>query len=325
MFSVLVLAAIALGETHGYLSFHFAKGQEESGLSQGTFQSPLLGLFFSGDLTPRLAYISEIGFRDDSRLEIEQALLGIRLGESFTLNLGLYLVPFGKYNVSHRPHQTALIKTPLHVESLYPSRWRDVGVIVEGKTGGFFYSAYLGNGLTEAENLSRSQQFTDHNKDKGKGGRVGLFLGRGLEAAFSYYRGKYDEDNERALSLKGADLSLISGGIQILSEYAVADVENPAPYAKGKAEGYFVQVSIDIEAIRPVASYQRLKYRDPFHGTGLAEGIPEGIDEEKSRWTFGLVYFASSNVLFKAEYELNREREAKLRNDIFLIQMALHF
>ena len=322
---LVVFAALAQGETHGYLSFEYAQGQEQSEFPHGTFQNAFLGLLYSGDITPRLSFVSETRFRHESRLEIEQAYLNVKASESFAFKLGLFLVPFGQYNLSNRPHQTMLVKAPLHVESLFPSSWRDIGVLVEGRWGGIFYSTYLGNGLSEGNSLSDGQQFADNNKDKGKGARVGVLLGRGLEAAFSYYSGKYDQENERDLILKGVDLSWISEGFQILSEYSRADLENPSPFSKGKAEGYFIQFSFNINGIRPVGSYQKLIYRDPFHGKGFADTAELGIDEEKSRWTIGLVYFVSPNVLFKVEYELNREKEGEINNNVLFFQMALHF
>jgi hypothetical protein len=218
-----------------------------------------------------------------------------------------------------------LVKAPLHVDELYPSSWRDIGLLAEGKWGGIVYSAYLGNGLAEESRLSRSQQFSDNNKDKGKGARVGLSLGDGLEGAVSYYVSKYDQGSERNLVLKGVDLKWLMEGFQLISEYARADLENPSPFPKGKAEGYFVQISFNISGLRPVGSYQKLSYRDPFHGEGFAGSEGLGIDEEKIRWTIGLVYYASSNVVFKVEYDLNREREQEINNNILLVQMALNF
>lgn len=323
--SLAVFTAFAQGETHGYLSFEFTKGQKQSEFAEGTFQNTLLGFLYSGDITPRLSFVSETRFQQETRMEIEQAYLDVKASLSFSLKLGLYLVPFGRYNRNNRPHQTMLVKAPLHVDEFYPSSWRDIGLLAEGEWGGVVYSAYLGNGLAEENHLRRSQQFRDNNKDKGKGARVGLSLGEGLVGAFSYYVGKYDPENERNLVLKGVDLHWLIGGFQLLSEYARADLENPSPFSEGEAEGYFVQISFDISGLRPVGSYQKLTYRDPFHGEGFADNGGLGIDEEKIRWTIGLVYYASSNALFKVEYELNREREEEINNNQFFIQMALHF
>lgn len=324
---LLVSVAQAQNKTNGYLAFEYAKGQDESDIFRGSFQNPHLGLLFSGELAANLGYTSEIRFRNESKVEIEQAYLRLKPSDAFSLKLGLYLVPFGKYNSLNRPHQTMLVKAPLNIDNLFPSSWRDIGLVAEGKWRSFFYSAYIGNGLSESKNLRTAQQFRDNNKDKGKGTRIGLLLGRGLEAAFSYYRCKYDDANERNLVLKGIDLNWVSEGFQILSEYSKAELENPPDFGKGKAEGYFVQVSFDIESLRPVGSYQHIEYEDVFHGEDFSSSNfgGKGISDQRNRWSVGIVYFAFPNVFFKVEYEFNKEKEIELKNNLLLLQVALNF
>jgi hypothetical protein len=77
----------------------------------------------------------------------------------------------------------------------------------------------------------------------------------------------------------------------------------------------------------PWASYQTLDYTDPFHGSGWVEGVSpgSGISSHQSRWAIGLVYSASADVLIKFEYDFNREGEVELKNNVFYVQVALHF
>jgi len=318
--------SVALGKTTGYLSFEYIKGQKESEAYQGTFKNSRLGIIFSGEIAEGFDYVAEVRFQE-ARVEIEQTWVRFKPSESFSLSFGLYLVPFGRYNQFNRPHQTMLIKPPLNVKEMYPSSWRDLGVLTEGKWGSLFYAAYLGNGLAEREDLERGQQFEDNNKDKAKGLRIGLLLSQELMIAYSFYRGKYDENSSRNLTLQGADLAWESEGFQILSEYSKASLENPEPYASGKAEGYFIQISFEIDRLRPVVSYQYLKYKDPFHGQNFVEPLypGEGISEEKSRWSFGLVYFPSPAILIKLEYDYNREKIQEFKNNTVLAQVALSF
>lgn len=327
---ILVLLLVCVPHLHadlnGYLSFDFVKGQKESDAPDGTFQRALLGLFLTGDMTPNLDYLAEARFKDESRVEMEQAFLRIRPSQNFSVKLGLFLVPFGRYNTSNRPHQTVLVKAPLPVESLYPLSWRDIGLLVEGRWRGLFFSAYLGNGLGEGQSLRAGQQFTDNNKDKGKGIRGGLSLSQALDVGFSYYSGRYDEKNERTLTIEGVDLSWEAEGVYVLAEYIKADMDNPSDVEKGKAEGYFVQAAFDMGQLRPVGSYQKLTYRDAFHGEGFDPELGgNGIEEEQSRWTFGIVYFATANIFFKIEYEWNREKGAEVKNNLFLFQLALSY
>lgn len=305
------------GETNGYFSIGYTKGQKQAEVSMGSFLDPQLGLLFSGDVTERIDYVSEIRFKREDRIELEQALVRFKSSDAFNLSLGLFLVPFGRYNQSNRPHQTQLINFPLNVEKMFPSSWRDMGLLVEGQFSGFFYSAYLGNGLAEAENLSGAQQLRDNNIDKGKGGRVGITLSQGFDVAYSYYRGKYDEEDSRDLVLQGMDIILQNQDFQILSEYSKAHLENPDGFEPGKAEGYFIQLSLLGSRLQPVASYQRIKYQDPFHGVG--------ISEERSRWTVGLVLAAAQNLFLSFEYDFNSEKETKLKDNSFLAQVVLSF
>jgi hypothetical protein len=307
------------GETNGYFSIGYAKGQKQADVSMGSFLNPQLGLIFSGDVTAKIDYVSEIRFKREDSIELEQALVRFKSSDAFNLSLGLFLVPFGRYNQSNRPHQTQLINFPLNVEKMFPSSWRDMGLLVEGEFSGFFYSAYLGNGLGEAENLIGAQQFRDNNTDKGKGGRVGITLSRGFDVAYSYYRGKYDDDEEntRDLVLQGVDIIWQNQDFQILSEYSKAYLENPDGSDTGKTEGYFIQLSLKGSRLQPVASYQRIKYQDPFLG--------EGISEERSRWTVGLVLAASENLFLSFEYDFNSEKETKLKDNSFSAQVVLSF
>jgi hypothetical protein len=316
----------ALGKISGYLSFQYIKGQEQTDINDGSFGNSQLGLIFSDEIAPKIDYVAEIRFKEESRIEIEQAWVGFNLSDLLNLKLGMYVVPFGKYNQINRPHQTMLINAPLIIEKMFPSSWRDIGIQLEGRTGGIYYSAYMGNGLYESVNLERSQQFKDNNLNKAIGGRLGTALDQSLEVAVSYYRGKYDEANERDLTLQGVDLVWSSEGVQILAEYLKAILQNPESFAEGKVEGFYVQGSFESGNLRPVVSYQRLEYKDSFHGQGFISPNPgAGISEDKSRWALGLVYFASENVFISFEYDFNREKNLEIKDNSYSLQVALSF
>ena len=324
--SVFIAPVQVLGKISGYLSFEYIKGQDQSDQANGSFRNSQLGLIFSNELAPRIDYVAEIRFKEETRIELEQAWVGFNLSNLMNFKLGLYIVPFGKYNQANRPHQTMLINAPLIVEKMFPPSWRDVGVQLEGRTGNIYYSAFLGNGLFESENLGGGQQFRDNNLNKAKGARLGAQVSQSLEVAFSYYKGKYDDENERDLIFQGIDLIWSSEGLQIISEYLMGTVKNPSPFPEGKVEGYYVQASFESGKLRPVVSYQQLKYDDDFHGQGFSyPGPGDGISEEKNRWSLGLVYFASETVFLKFEYDLNREKDPKIKDNTYSFQVCLSF
>jgi hypothetical protein len=319
---VVFLPAAAQYNLGGYLAAVYENGQKWSESPEGTFGKVQAGLLFAGTASNVIVYDLEARFRSENVLEIEQAWVGFAPSASFALKLGLYLVPFGKYNTANRPDQNPFIQTPLPQANLYPQSWRDVGVLTEGKWGPIGYSLYLGNGLGEGQDLTDGQQFKDNNGDLAGGGRFALYLSRSLEVGFSYYQGRYDDEGQRELKLEGADVSWRSESILITYEYDRAHLDNPAGYDSGLADGHFVLVTVSMGKFSPLVSYQSLVYKDPYHGE---DPVLAGITRDVSRWAVGLTYSPVAHFMFKLEYDFNGEAGVKVDNDIFQAQVAFRF
>jgi hypothetical protein len=311
----------------GYLSAQYEKGGSESAFSGGTFGKARAGLLFAGTAENIFDYALELRFKTEDRLEIEEAWVGLSPSPAFHLKLGIYLVPFGKYNTFNRPHQTLFIQPPLTQAEIYPESWRDVGVAAEGSVSFLRYAAYVGNGLREDVDLGAGQQFKDNNTNKSFGGRVGILLSKSFELGASYCRGKYDDADKRNLEHRGVDLSWITDAFRLLYEYTEARIENPDAFARGRAAGHFALLALSWGALLPFGSYQTFEYEDEFHGPGFGPaGLPgSGILSEGSRWAIGLTYVVSSGLLLKVEYDFNREEGPALKNDRFLAQVAVQF
>lgn len=322
-----VLAGSAQGDVSGYLSGEYRNGQEAGNFPEGSFVYPAFGLVFSGNISPQVGYAAEIRVEDGFRLAVEQAWVGLGTTEAFRIQFGVYLVPFGRYNRINRPHQTLLVLPPLPVEYSFPSRWRDIGFLIQGRSKNFFYSGYIGNGLQEYTQLNQTQPLQDNNGDKGKGGRLGVVLGQGVEAAYSVFTGKYDAEGLRSLTLHGADLSWTTEDWQVVGEYTRAKIGNPEGFSEGESEGFFIQMFLDFGNIRPVAAYQKHRYEDPYHGPGFSEegGAGEGIAFRRTRWSLGLVYLLSPDVMFKLEYDFNREKPVERKDNLLAVQVAARF
>jgi hypothetical protein len=311
----------------GWLSAWYQNGKAESDYPKGTFGWVKAGLLFSGRTASIFNYDLEIQFKSEDRVEIEEAWLGFNPSETFQLKLGFYLVPFGRYNTANRPYQNSFIQAPLLQANLYPESWRDIGALVEGRWSSFGYSVYLGNGLREGRDLKDGQQFRDNNGNKSVGGRITLRLGEGFEVGGSYYRGKYDDAAERALNLYGADAIWSSRGFLLLYEYGKAEIENPAGFGGGRAEGHFALATLNLSDFTAFASYQTLSYDDPYHGWDPLDPLPitVGIAEDVQRWAVGLVYTLAPDFRLSVEYDFNREKPVELNNDVFLAQVSLLF
>ena len=314
-------------ETEKYLSLDFQKGEKESDFPDGNFGNVRFGLIFLGDIDQKVLYTAEIAQWENNKIDLKQAWAGIMFSEAFLVKIGMYIIPFGRYNQRNRPHETKLVQPPLNVEAFFPYGWKDLGVQINGGISGLLYDLYIGNGLKEGPYLNDFQDYQDNNSNKGLGGRVGWRIGEGFEAGYSYYTGRYDDDNKRLLQMHGFDLIWVTQNSSLLGEYTRVDLDNPEGFSSGKGEGYFIQLSFPLESLNPVVSYQSLIYDDPFHGQGFSGGIypGEGIKENKTRWTFGLIFNVQNNLFFKAQYDLNKEKDHELKNNQFLIQAALVF
>lgn len=326
VFFLLVFFPFVHAETNGYLSFDYSRNLKNAEKITDTFQNIQLGLIVSGGLSSGIGYLAELHLTE-GKIEADQAWLRFFSSESFRLKLGLYLVPFGKYNLFGRPHETYLIHAPLNIAHSYPVNWRDIGILIEGRIGSLDYAVFAGNGLSEGMNLNLGQQFMDNNVNKGIGGRLSMFLSRSFEAAYSYYRGKPDSENQRNLVLQCVDMTWSTEGFKVQGEYTRGEIENPNGYSKGKTDGYFIQASLPLQKIHPVVSYQKLNYTDTFHGQGFSGlNFPgAGIQLNQRRWAFGLVYLPMPNVLLKLEYDLNKDESIDQNNTTLTLQAALSF
>jgi hypothetical protein len=300
----------------GYLSLEFDKGQADSGYSRGSLTNIMGGLTANGLIASRFGFSLEVRALSETQFEIEQAWVGFVPSQAFSIKAGMYIVPFGNWNVASRPYETLLVGTPLNLQYLYPPTWRDLGVLVSGDMGILSYAAYIGNGLKEADNLEDGQQFSDNNKNFAKGGRVALKFGQEIRAGVSYYTGKYDDLDQRNLILEGVDLSWVTPQWEVWGEATRALIENPEPYAEGKSEGYSIWTVMSFSKIQPIGSFQRVKYEDPYHGGGVSLDL--------SRWTAGLRWVIGQGMFLKGEYEWNNETP-KINNNVVRIQAALSF
>jgi hypothetical protein len=313
-------------QTSGYCSFDFLKGQRQSSYHQGSAQNLQAGLTFSGQFEGGWDYTLESRFRSEGAFSLEQAFLRFNFSRAVRIRAGLFLVPFGIYNTSNRPYEQALARVPLIVEEAYPASWREIGLCAEGRIDFLDYAVYAGNGLGEGARLKDGQQFRDRNADKGFGGRAGVHIDT-IELGYSLYRGKVDDRNRRKLILQAADASWKTSNFQILAEYIQAWLDNPSPYGRGKCQGYHVQLFFPFDPVSFVVSRQGIKYKDRFHGAGfLAPDVAGlGIDENRNRWALEVLYAPLPYLIFKVEYDFNREAGPARSDDLLTAQIAFKF
>jgi len=326
---VLMLWALALGaglaaqaqpaledKVHGYFSLSFLKGQKGGAYSGGSVEDVGAGILLTGHFTPQIQFRLEVRSRSEARFGLEEALLGLDLSKAVNVQLGMYLVPFGRYNRQNRPQEQKLVSRPLIVEAAYPASWRDIGLLVSGQLSFLTYTTCLGNGLGEDAGGAPAQQFADNNAAKGLAGRLGLKWGQAAETAFSYARQVFDGAGSRTAQLWAADGSWVTDNYELTGEYIHAQYDRLSEAGGSmKTEGWYVALAFNYQTLWPIVSYQRLGQTPAAEGTA----------SKKSRWTVGLVWLLRPSILFKAEYDWNRESGQEIKDDRLSVQMAVSF
>ncbi len=312
---------------NGYFSAEYLQGQKESPWAMGSFTNAQAGLILSGRWSSQFGYAFELRTKENMKVEIEQAWAGWSPAEGFQAKLGLFLVPFGRYNRANRPFETLLVDSPYPYGEFPPSSWREIGGLVEGSFGILGYAAWIGNGLAESAFPYGGQQYGDNNKGKAWGARLTGRLSEELELGASYYRGALDAEDERNLTVLGADLGWVTTNVRLTAEYTRADIANPAPFAGGRVEGWHVLLGLAFGAWTPTAAYETSRTRDPYHGAGWAAPATAGagLDADHSRWALGLAYALHANFLLKLEYDIQKEAGLAVQDNVLRVQAAVHF
>ncbi len=326
---LVLLTAAAPGQIrlNGYFSSDYTQALGKSSGRWSSFGNPAAGLIVSGEWTPQFNYVLEMRTGADWKPEIEQAWAGWNYSEAFRVRLGLFLVPFGRTNEANRPYQTLLVAYPYPYGEAFPASWREIGAMVEGRTGIFRFAAYIGNGLAEADTPAHGQQFSDNNKNKAYGLRAGLSLSQELEIGGSYYRGRQDAGDARSLVLYGADAAWVTKNVRCTAEYTRADIDNPASFARGRADGWNVQLGLNFGQFTPLVAYAKSKTSDPFHGLGWTAGgaAGAGILANHDRWALGASYALYANILLKLEYDIQKDTLLGRKDNVLRVQAAVHF
>lgn len=297
-----------------------------------TFDIHYLNFSLAGRVHPIVSYKVEFELEHGGAAAnppfVEQAYMDVRVHNSFNIRIGAFLTPFNRFDEFHGPLDNRLVTRPYVSREIGVSAWKDVGIDLHGNIqlgSRFFlqYNAYAINGLGAGARLRGSRQYLDNNDAKSLGFRLsGVFNDR-WEAGVSYYRGAWNTTGDMALTVAGLHLLGRLGDLGVFAEYARALSDNPIPYARGKADGWFVQLDYRLgRKFRPVFRYDSLDYLDPGNALGR-----KPADLMASTAALGLDFFLTPSIVFKVEYDFVHEgsRKPQVDNDLLSLQAAVRF
>lgn len=297
-----------------------------------TFDVHYLNVSIAGRLHERLSYRTEFEFEhgggDAEPPFVEQAYMDVWLMRNMGLRIGAILTPFNRFDDFHAPLENLLVTRPQASREIGVSAWKEVGVNVHGNLfvhNDFYlnYDLYTINGLGAGSRLRNSRHYRDNNDAKSLGFRLsGVFSDR-WEAGASYSHGAWDDGGEYGLKMYGVHFLGKVESLNLYAEYAKAFSDNPAPFDRGEADGFFVQASYLINGkFRPTVRYEALDYLD----SGALLGR-KPTDKDVRIIALGLNYYLTRGIVFKVEYDFIREggRKPHADNDLLALQAAFRF
>jgi hypothetical protein len=343
----------------GYGEVHYTNASGTD--TPGTVNVSRFVLYLAHTFSEKLAVRSELEV-EDAKIEggeaggevaLEQVYLDYLISPAFTMRAGLVLPPVGIVNEIHEPPTFNGVARPTFDRDVIPTTWREIGVGAVGAvpgSSGLSYRVYLVNGL-KAEGFSAASGIRG-GRQEGKNAsfanpsvtgrlewaRPGLRLGGSF-----WYGGSANQDPvlgtgtfDNAVALISADARFDSGPFMfrgVVANISVSDAEAINSVFGGQvgsriAGGYIEGAYNLLSALAP-ASAQRLNAFLRYENYDTQANVPAGVTKDESLArriaTFGLSYKPVYNVVFKGDYQLQRNKAGIGESDVLALGIGYQF
>jgi hypothetical protein len=318
-------------------------------------------VYLAHNFSDKLTFRSELevedakieGGEEGGEVALEQAYLDYALSPAFTIRAGLVLPPVGIVNEVHEPPTFNGVARPTFDRDVIPTTWREIGVGAVGAfpgSSGLSYRVYLVNGL-KAQGF-RGESGIRGGRQEGKEAsfanpsvtgrlewaRPGLRLGGSF-----WYGGTANQDPllgtgtfDNAVALISADARYDVGAFMfrgVVANISIADAEAIDALYGGEAgsriTGGYVEAAYNILSSLVPASSQRLNAFVRYENYDTQADVPAGVvrDESLARrvTTLGLSYKPLYNVVFKGDYQLQRNKAGLDELDLLSLGVGYQF
>jgi hypothetical protein len=318
-------------------------------------------LYLAHTFSEKLAVRSELEL-EDAKIEggeaggevaLEQLYLDYLTSPAFTMRAGLVLPPVGIVNEIHEPPTFNGVDRPTFDQVVIPTTWREIGVGAVGAipgSSGLSYRLYLMNGLKAAGFTAASGIRGGRQEGKEASFANPSVTGRlewarpGLRLAGSFwYGGSANQDSllgtgafDNAVALVSADARYDVGPFMfrgVVAHISVADADAiDAVYATqvgSRIAGGYIEAAYNVLSALAPASAQRLNAFLRYENFDTQAGVPAGVvkDETLARriTTFGLSYKPLYNVVFKGDYQLQRNKAGVGEGELLALGVGYQF
>jgi hypothetical protein len=318
-------------------------------------------LYLAHTFSEKLAVRSELEL-EDAKIEggeaggevaLEQLYLDYLISPAFTMRAGLVLPPVGIVNEIHEPPTFNGVDRPTFDQVVIPTTWREIGVGAVGAipgSSGLSYRLYLMNGLKAAGFTAASGIRGGRQEGKEASFANPSVTGRlewarpGLRLGGSFwYGGSANQDSllgtgafDNAVALVSADARYDVGPLMfrgVVAHISVADADAiDAVYATqvgSRIAGGYIEAAYNVLSALAPASAQRLNAFLRYENFDTQAGVPAGVvkDETLARriTTFGLSYKPIYNVVFKGDYQLQRNKAGVGEGELLALGVGYQF
>ncbi len=318
-------------------------------------------VYLAHSFNDRISFRSEVeiedtkleGGKDGGELALEQAYLDYRVSDALTVRTGLVLAPIGIINEVHEPPTFNGVARPSFDRDVIPTTWREIGVgalgLVPG-VDGLSYRAYIVSGL-RADGFSSSSGIRGGRQEGKEASFANPSLtGRlewarpGLKVGGSFwYGGTANQDPSLGTGSFDAPIALLSADARydigafmfrgVAARITVSDAQQINSLfgnsVGSRIEGGYLEAAYNLLASLAPASVQKLNafIRHERYDTQAAVPVGTLRDGTLARriTTFGLSYKPASNVAFKADYQILRNRAGVGENEVLSLGAGYHF
>lgn len=318
-------------------------------------------VYLAHSFSERLAFRSELEVEDakveggeaGGEVALEQIYLDYRFSPAFTLRAGLVLPPIGIVNEFHEPPTFNGVARPSFDREVIPTTWREIGLGAVGVlpgSSGLSYRVYLVNGLKASGfdavagirgGRQEGKEATFANPSltgRLEWARPGLRIGGSF-----WYGGSANQDPAlgtgsftNAVALVAADARYDLGPLMfrgVLANISIADADaiNAAYGGQvgSRIAGGYVEGAYNVLSTLAPASAQQLNAFLRYENYNTQAGVPAGVtvDESLARriTTVGLSYKPVYNVVFKGDYQLQRNKSGLGESEVASLGVGYQF
>lgn len=293
----------------------------------------------------------ELEIEHVSEVYTEFMYLDYMHSQEFNFRAGLLLHPIGFVNELHEPTVFQGVLRPQLESVVIPTTWRELGIGLYGSSGRSSYKLYLMNGMN-AEGLTldsnrkarkRGGHYDgDVQKEDNQRTSTGALAYRydfalsdkltlGTSGLIGQASGDSEDLNQRMIAIHGeyVNKSHKFRVLAVSNHFSNANqwneqTDTPANVVNREQRGGYVEYNYSIDKANGTRFIPFIRHEIIDLQSQRAAEIQSDGELDRQHTTFGLSYFPHEQVVFKADYSINKN-DANTGVDIFALGMGYNF